>query len=71
MEPCLLPPGLKKRIFVVINNTRASIAATFVIDVRTGFFEKGPKTYPIINTILAANKTRNKMIIPNITLIFD
>lgn len=46
------------------------MVATLVIEVNTGFFEKEPNTYPMINTIQAANKTRDKMIIGNIILLF-
>jgi hypothetical protein len=38
-----------------INSTMTSIEANLVIQVRATFFEKLPKTYPIMNTILATN----------------
>jgi len=47
-----------------INKAIASMDATFVIVVSVALFEKLPNTYPIINTIHAANNTLIKMIIP-------
>jgi len=38
--------------------------ATFVIAVSVAFFEKLPNTYPITNTIHAANNTLIKMMNP-------
>jgi hypothetical protein len=47
-----------------INNTIASMDATFVIVVSAAFLEKFPNTYPMINTIHAANNTLIKMMNP-------
>jgi len=47
-----------------MNNTMASMQATFVIVVSAVFLEKLPNTYPIMNTIQATNNTLIKMIIP-------
>jgi hypothetical protein len=47
-----------------INNTIASMDATLVMVVSAALLEKLPNTYPIINTIHAANNTLIKMISP-------
>jgi hypothetical protein len=46
-----------------INNTIASIDAILVIVLNAALFEKLPNTYPITNTMHAANSTLIKMII--------
>jgi hypothetical protein len=45
-----------------MNKTMANIEATFVMVVRAAFFEKFPNTYPMINTIQAANSILIKII---------
>jgi len=47
-----------------INNTIASIDATLVMVVSVALLEKFPNTYPITNTIHAANNTLIKMMNP-------
>jgi hypothetical protein len=51
-----------------MNNTIDSIAATLLIVASVFVFEKFPNTYPITNTILAANRILIKMIEKNIIL---
>jgi hypothetical protein len=46
------------------NSTIASIDATFVMVVSAALLEKFPNTYPMMNTIQAANNILIKMMTP-------
>jgi len=51
-----------------MNNTMESIAATLLIVANVFVLEKLPNTYPITNTMEAANRILIKMIAGNIIL---
>ena len=53
-------------MFAAINNAITSMDEIFVIALSVAFFEKLPKTYPIIKTMQATNRILVKIIEKNI-----